>query len=500
MADFNTNNHEEMLIDRVRKNGFGVGDDGEFHKYFVLRVAIARALNAPLFALSSPDWEGKRLQGDKGKEYNLEQITGKGKDKKDDFDLLIRSLLYVKHKKELDGAQIDIFNDDKEYLGILTRYIQRGLYEIETTWKSSDDFYQWCLDHLQLSPTPSVQASQTAKNDGELGYFDRLYSFFKERAIDISRVSEMDSYRHHICKIELKDSEKISAFNQEKKWLDEFMGENVYVESCKGLSKIYDIQIAKPQEEWQYLGKSEFDEGLLYLSKQNYALGIFAGKSVNKEPFCFDLKDTPHLFVAGTTGSGKSVFLKALILCLLQNDNVAIDIIDPKHGVSFKEFENVERINIIKDSQSAVQCVENLVDQMEERFSRVDSGDSFDNMPYKVLIVDELNDLIDEKQDIKKSLKRLAQKAREAKIHLVLGTQRPDGTILKGLKGNIPSSVALQTKNSNESKVILDEEGAEKLLGKGDMLVHLSSGIKQRVLGVFLSPQEIGAYLQNLRN
>ena len=493
MADFITNKHEELLIDRVRKNGFGYDEEKEFPKYFILRVALARALNAPQLPLESPIWESKKLSGEKDKEYHLEQITGKGKDKstKEDFDLLIRAMLYIKHKDEFDREKKDIFNDEREYLNILARYIQRGLYEIDNTWKNNDCFYQWCLDNLQLSFIQDEQ--QVNKNMQNIeSYFFKLKDFFKKQGIEIKLINEYDSYRHHICKIELANSDKIQAFKNKSKYLDDELGEKVYIESCRGLSKMYNIQIAKPITQWNNLGLNEFYEGLAYLKKQNYALGIFAGMCIEKKPFCFDLKDTPHLFVAGTTGSGKSVLLKTMLLCILQNKDVEITIIDPKSGVSFKEFENTKSIQMIKDNESATQCVEDLVALMDNRYKRIANGESFDNIAYKVLIVDELNDLIDEKPQIKVSLKRLAQKARECKIHLVLGTQRPDGSTLRGLKTNIPSSIALQVKNTNESKIILDEEGAEKLLGKGDMLIQLGNqNTLSRVLGVYLSEKEI---------
>lgn len=489
MADFNTNHREELLIDRVRRDGFGYKEENEFPKYFVLRVALARALNAPYLPLESMDWERKRLEGERGKEYHLEQITGKGKEKKEDFDLLIRSMLYIKHKEELDREKKDIFSDEKEYLKILNRYIQRGLYELDNTYKSSDCFYQWCLDNLHLS-LKQDSAKENIQSDSAEGYFPRIQDYFKKQGIGIRLINEEDSYRHHICKIELLDSQKIQFFESKSQYLDKEIGESVYIESLKSFSRAYSIQIAKPQTQWQNLGLREFQQGLETLRKQNYALGIFAGMSVDKQPFCFDLKDAPHLFVAGTTGSGKSIFIKIMILCLLQNRNVKITIIDPKRGVSFREFENTQSIFIIKDNESAVQYVEDLVALMDERYEQVANGESFDALPYQILIVDELNDLIDEKPQIKNSLKRLAQKARESKIHLVLGTQRPDGTTLRGLKTNIPSSVALQTKNANESKIILGEIGAEKLLGKGDMLIQVSS-ILSRVFGVYLTDKEI---------
>lgn len=497
MADFNTNHREELLIDRVRKVGFGYDEESEFPKYFVLRVALAWAMNAPHLPLESMDWERKRLEGDKGKEYHMEQITGKGKDKKEDFDLLIRSMLYIKHKEELDRDKKDIFSDEKEYLKILSRYIQRGLYELDNTYKSSDCFYQWCLDNLHLSFKKEGQIKENAQTNSKEDYFSKIQAYCKKQGIDIKLMNEEDSYRHHICKVELLDSDKIQFFENKSQYLDKEIGESVFIESCKGFSKVYSIQIAKPQTQWKNLGLKEFQQGLLSLQRQNYTLGVFAGMNIDKEPFCFDLKDTPHLFVAGTTGSGKSVFLKTMVLCLLRNKNVEIVIVDPKRGVSFKEFENIKAIHIIKDNESAIHYMENLVTLMDERYEHVARGDSFDNMSYKILIVDELNDLIDEKPQIKDSLKRLAQKARESKIHLVLGTQRPDGTTLRGLKTNIPSSIALQTKNVNESKIILDRAGAEKLLGKGDMFIQVSSTLS-RVFGIYLSEEEIQKQLEIL--
>lgn len=494
MADFNTNKREELVIEKVKK-GLGF-EENEFAKYNVLRIALALALNSPKFSLDSSFWAQKRLDGEKDKEYHLEQITGKGKDKKEDFDLLIRAMLYIKHKDELDREKKDIFSDEKEYLRILSRYIQRGLYELDNTYKSSDCFYQWCLDNLHLSLKQEEQIKENPKNN-DVGYFPKLQDYFKKQGIGIRLMNEEDSYRHHICKIELLDSTKIQVFKTKSQYLDDELGANIYIEQVKGISRTYSVQIPKPKEQWRKLGLPELKQGLEELSKHDYALGIFAGMSVEKEPFCFDLKTAPHLLVAGQTGGGKSMLLKNILLCLLRHQNIEISIIDPKAGASFAEFTQIKNLEIL-GTDKAGDITESLVLEMESRYVRKSKGESFEGMPYRVLIVDELSDLIKQNKDIETHLIRLAQKAREARIHLVLATQRPDSATLSGsLRSNVPSRIALKVQKSTESKIILDETGAEKLTGNGDMLIKLGdSSSLQRIIGIYLTEEEIHNQLQ----
>ncbi|WP_026943565.1 FtsK/SpoIIIE domain-containing protein [Helicobacter rodentium] len=494
MADFNTNKREELVIEKVKK-GLGF-EENEFAKYNVLRIALALALNSPKFSLDSSFWAQKRLDGEKDKEYHLEQITGKGKDKKEDFDLLIRAMLYIKHKDELDREKKDIFSDEKEYLRILSRYIQRGLYELDNTYKSSDCFYQWCLDNLHLSLKQEEQIKENPKNN-DVGYFLKLQDYFKKQGIGIRLMNEEDSYRHHICKIELLDSTKIQVFKTKSQYLDDELGANIYIEQVKGISRTYSVQIPKPKEQWRKLGLPELKQGLEELSKHDYALGIFAGMSVEKEPFCFDLKTTPHLLVAGQTGGGKSMLLKNILLCLLRHQNIEISIIDPKAGASFAEFTQIKNLEIL-GTDKAGDITESFVLEMESRYVRKSKGESFESMPYRVLIVDELSDLIKQNKDIETHLIRLAQKAREARIHLVLATQRPDSATLSGsLRSNVPSRIALKVQKSTESKIILDEIGAEKLTGNGDMLIKLGdSSSLQRIIGIYLTEEEIHNQLQ----
>ena len=134
-ADFYTTNKEENLINRIIKDGLENND--KIYKYHVLRLAIAKALRLEKLPLKSVAWEEKTLNGERDKKYDLEQITGKGSsDRGNDFDLLLRGLFYVRHKDEMVRENINIFEDDIEYLKILSKYIKRGLYELENSYKS----------------------------------------------------------------------------------------------------------------------------------------------------------------------------------------------------------------------------------------------------------------------------------------------------------------------------------------------------------------------------
>ena len=473
MADFYSTNKEEMLIHIVRKDGFGYDNDNELPKYIILRLALSKALLCVNFPLHSDDWNRKILGGDRGKEYNLEQITGKGKNNGEDIDLLLRAIFYVKHKDELERDGINIFENDKKYLEILEKYIKRGLYEIQHSWKSKDCFYQWCLDNLSLNKV-DIRESLISSDD----YFTTIQIYFRKRGIAIEHISSFNSFRHIIYKIKLKDSMKITAFEKESKNLDRVLGENAVLQSLGNLE--YNIAIPKPKEKWHKLGNNEYKKGLLELDKYRFELGIFAGFTFDRECICFDLKDTPHLFVAGTTGSGKTSFLCVMIHTLLRQNNVEIIIIDPKHGLDYKPFK--DRAEIIADTELASEKIEQLVEIMEERYEAMSNGKDF---KYIVCFIDELNDLLTNNSDIGRNLMRLAIKARQSKIHLVLGTQRPDMELPGSLRSNVPSRIALKVNKGSDSKIILDEHGAEKLLGAGDMLVKIMSynGIKH-VFGV----------------
>jgi len=180
-----------------------------------------------------------------------------------------------------------------------------------------------------------------------------------------------------------------------------------------------------------------------------------------------------HLLVGGTTGSGKTVFLHSLIYQLIQK-NIELYLIDGKNGYEFGQYKN--NANVVIENDEIVGVIKNIIENMEERYS----NSYFLNSKPIIIVVDEFVDLIMQNKIIEDLFVRLAQKGRGAKIHLILATQRPDSSILKGvLRSNLPSRVALKVQKSTESKIILDETGAEHLFGKGDMLFSDGKDIKR---------------------
>jgi DNA segregation ATPase FtsK/SpoIIIE, S-DNA-T family len=253
------------------------------------------------------------------------------------------------------------------------------------------------------------------------------------------------------------------------------------------------------------LGSSEFQESNLPL---NFALGEdVAGESVYA-----DLARMPHLLVAGSTGSGKTVFLNDLILSLLYKNSpefLKLILIDPKR-VEFPVYNKLPHLlgPVICNNSKAVNALSWLVEEMERRFDIL-SGFKTKNLdlynskalsqgkkplPYIVLIIDELADLMAaEGREVESLIVRLAQMARAVGIHLVVATQRPSVEVITGLiKANITSRVAFQVASQVDSRTVFDTSGAEKLLGRGDLLFISSQVSKpKRVQAALVSENEV---------
>jgi len=186
-----------------------------------------------------------------------------------------------------------------------------------------------------------------------------------------------------------------------------------------------------------------------------------------------DLKDLVHILIGGTTGSGKTIFLHSLIYQFIQK-NIELYLIDGKNGYEFGKYK--DKANVVIETDEVLSIINKIIQKMEDRYT----DNYLTNSKPIVVIVDEFVDLIMQKSTIEDLFTRLAQKGRGAKIHLILATQRPDSSILKGvLRSNLPSRVAFKVQKSTESKIILDETGAENLFGKGDMLFSNGKEIKR---------------------
>jgi S-DNA-T family DNA segregation ATPase FtsK/SpoIIIE len=263
-------------------------------------------------------------------------------------------------------------------------------------------------------------------------------------------------------------------------------------------------------------------------------LPLFLGKDAEGRPLVHDLADMPHLLIAGTTGTGKSVCLNAIILSMLMTrrpDEVKMVMIDPK-WTELSGYGKIPHLMhpVVKDMKKAEAILAWAVDKMEERYellsrARVRSIAAYnelspaevlrrvapedeeergripEHMPYFVIIIDEMADLMMMmKKEVEGHIIRLAQKSRAAGIHLVVATQKPTVDVITGLiKSNLPARICFKVSNKSDSRVVLDEMGGEKLLGKGDML-FLPPGTSTlvRAQGTYTSDKEIEGVVAHL--
>ncbi|STP13678.1 FtsK/SpoIIIE domain-containing protein [Helicobacter cinaedi] len=489
MADFYTNQTEENLIYRVIKEGLGFESENEIPKYLILRLALALALRLKPLPLDSTLWQERQLSGSRGKEYHLEQLSGKDKGENEDMDLLYRALLTEKFHAYL---QADLFSDDKAYTALLGKNIQRGLFEIYHSWKNNDCFYQWCKDNLgfDLQKEDFTQSGTDSTNTQDSTLFTEIESYFTKHNIALTHLETLNSYRHRICKVEVKDPLKIQSFETQAKYLDKTTTlSNVKITSCKGLARTYNIEVEKKDSEWSYPGKTEIENALSLLPSQGYKLPIFAGFDIEKKPFYFDLVKEAHLIVAGKTGSGKTILLQSIIHSLLLSNKAEIVVIDPKLGIDYQIFG--DKIRLITESEEACEFLDDLIEEMKERNERMVTAKVSDieslGLTYKIVFVEELNFVIRDNKEIEKKLAKNMFIVRQAGIHIILGMQNPDSKNLSSDLRNSASRIALCVAKAENSRVILGESGAEKLSGKGDMLIKLDGASSpKRVFGVKL--------------
>ncbi len=253
-------------------------------------------------------------------------------------------------------------------------------------------------------------------------------------------------------------------------------------------------------------------------SKLNVALG----KDITGNIICADLAKMPHLLVAGTTGSGKSVCLNSMIVSILYNaspDEVKLLMIDPKM-VEFTVYNGIAHLEVpvVSNPRKAAGALGWAVGEMEKRYKQFSENGVRDikgfnklcetredlvKMHQIVIFIDELSDLMMvSPKEVEDSICRLAQMARAAGIHLVIATQRPSVDVITGIiKANIPSRIALSVSSQVDSRTILDSIGAEKLLGNGDMLFNpVGSSKPTRVQGCFISDAEVERVVNHIKS
>ena len=293
-----------------------------------------------------------------------------------------------------------------------------------------------------------------------------------------------------------------------------------------------------PNEQRQMIALSEILDSREYRSSDSL-LTLAMGKGITGEPVVADLARAPHMLVAGTTGSGKSVAVNAMILSMLYKatpDAVRLIMIDPKM-LELSVYEGIPHLlaPVVTDMKLAANALAWCVGEMENRYrlmselrvrnlagynakirearaagrpllnpfpAHPEIPETLDTLPMIVVVIDELADLMMVAgKKIEELIARLAQKARAAGIHLILATQRPSVDVITGLiKANIPTRVAFQVSSKIDSRTILDQMGAESLLGQGDMLfLPPGTGYPQRIHGAFVADEEVHRVVAHLK-
>lgn len=311
--------------------------------------------------------------------------------------------------------------------------------------------------------------------------------------------------RYRVLLVNLADSAKLKR-SMSQLGLALTLGSALPMVSNGDEAKTLFIDLPRPKSTWKTVGIERLREWAHSGPKDPNQLMVYAGVTVTGEDVAFDLATAPHLLVGGTTGSGKSVCLHSLILSLLQRhkpDTLQLALIDPKQ-VEFAQYaklQNLYRGAVATELPEAREMLQELGVEMDARysiFSRLgvanigEARRKGQSMPFIVLLIEELADLVLQDPNIEPLIARLAQKARAAGIHLVLATQRPDSDTFSGLiRSNIPGRIALAVQKGTESTIILDEKGAENLLGAGDMLIRMPGEAPKRAHGVFVKLENV---------
>ena len=264
------------------------------------------------------------------------------------------------------------------------------------------------------------------------------------------------------------------------------------------------IEIPNSKRENVFLNEIVSDEKF---NKKEIKLPIALGKSISGMPIVGDLSAMPHLLIAGTTGSGKSVCINTIILSLLYKyppEKCNLILIDPKM-LELSTYEGIPHLlcPVITEAKKATAALGWAVKEMENRYKLMTSVgvrniDGYNaknkkHMPYIVLVVDEMSDLmLIAGKEIENYIQRLSQMARAAGIHIIMATQRPSVDVITGtIKANFPTRISFQVSSKIDSRTILGEQGAEQLLGKGDMLFMSSANRIVRIHGPYVSDSEI---------
>ena len=491
MAKIYLTREDRSTIDSVLKNGLGQPAKPQ---WLVVRLALARSLQMQ----GIPGSEFARSDSQSGgSELHDAQVTGHGGSGHEDFRDVFAALLSIREGR-------DYISNPAELDSALNRHIRRGLKEIRTSWKPSFDFFDYLLQEMYFDRGGSGKESRESEGSRVKEQLGRVLG---QLGIGSDIVDKIDGPRLTRFILELH---QLDDFDRLRKGLSKIafalgLGEDLVDFSRLPMERRVSLDIPRPTSSWSIMTWTQLVSSLASTAEEKMALPICIGTDVLGDAIVRDLTEAPHLFVAGTTGSGKSMCIHGILLSLIhrRSSRPELVLIDPK-SVEFGGYAGLKVLRggePITDMDDANKILVDLVDEMEERQRKLsalearnisEANDRGARLKRIVVVVDELADLFTTHPAAETLIIRLAQKARAVGIHLVLATQRPEAATFSGLlRSNIPSRIALTVQKSAESRIILDEAGAENLLMRGDMLVKFAGRSRIRAHGCLVQPADI---------
>ncbi|KPY07520.1 cell division FtsK/SpoIIIE [Pseudomonas syringae pv. philadelphi] len=466
-------------------------------KWWVVRFAIAHSLRIG----GEPDARFGVPSGKGGSALKMEQITGWGKtDDAQNFDGALRMLFSLAHNVEL-------FDDSRRFIELVQRHARRGLESMRGAWVPGRSFYDYLLDELYIGAEYSETDDHGVSEHSPID-FSMLDQGLKELGIDATQAAEVNE-GPRLTRFQLTLG-GVEDYDRLKRGLDDLAFAMGLGNTGIGLTKDFGerrvvLDVPRPAALWHDVSWPLVARSLTGREEQ---LPVSPGVDVLGNPFIFDLAEAPHLFVAGATGSGKSVCLNALLLSMITSHAPPeLLMIDPK-GVDFADFSGYSHLRtgkVITDMVHAIAALREVVEEMELRQDVLreysarniaEAQQAGASLKRLVVVIDELSDFMLGRTGGEEPLIRLAQKARATGIHLLLATQRPEAATFSGLlRANIPARIALTVQKGTDSRIILDETGAEKLLMRGDMLIKLPGRPTQRAHGVRVGSSDVKAVL-----
>ena len=421
--------------------------------------------------------------------------------------------IFSKSKKEIPKSIVENYNEnlssETNYVNNETRIQENFTFERDND-SPGRKMVKYKLPSLEFLKIPTKKDKNLSENKIDEKTLEKILLDFGVEG-EVKKVSQGPVVT--LYEFEPAPGVKVSKIIN----LSEDIARNTSSESARIAtipgSNTIGIELPKPQRENVFLSEIISDSNF---KKKDTKLPIALGKSISGMPITGDLSSMPHLLIAGTTGSGKSVCINTIILSLLYKhspEKCKFILIDPKM-LELSTYEGIPHLlcPVITEAKKAASVLGWVVKEMENRYKLmtkvgVRNIDGYNekhkiSMPYIVVIVDEMSDLmLVAGKDIENYIQKLSQMARAAGIHIIMATQRPSVDVITGtIKANFPTRISFQVTSKIDSRTILGEQGAEQLLGKGDMLYMTSANRMTRIHAPFVAEGEIEKINNFLRN